>query len=185
VTRVAFGVFGGSFDPPHIAHTLLASYALSVHGLERILIVPTHAHAFGKRLAPFEDRLRMCELAFAGLQRIEIDPIERELPAPNFTHSTILALAQRHPGVQLHLLIGADILQEIHAWHDFPAIERAAPPIVIERAGVTPHDPDQPTLPAVSSTEIRQRVSEGRSTHGWLDARVADYIRSRGLYRTP
>jgi nicotinate-nucleotide adenylyltransferase len=187
VNEVAFGVFGGSFDPPHVAHTLLASYALSVYQLERVLIVPTHSHAFGKRLASFEDRLRMCELAFSPLQRIEICSVERELPTPSLTANTLRALAQRYPGVQLRLLIGSDILQEVHAWHDFASIERSAPPIVVQRSGAQAHgtDADQPALPAVSSSEIRRRLSERESTHGWLAASVAEYIHGHGLYRNP
>jgi nicotinate-nucleotide adenylyltransferase len=183
VSRVEFGVFGGSFDPPHAAHVLLASLALSVHGLERVLVVPTHAHAFGKRLTPMDDRLRMCELAFAPLRNVEILDIERELPAPSFTLNTLRALSQRYPAAQLRLLIGADILPEAHTWHDFASIERLAPPIVVERQGYAAVDPDQPALPAISSSEIRRRVQAGESTHGWLSPAVERYIVARGLYR--
>jgi len=184
VSRVEFGVYGGSFDPPHAAHVLLANLALSVHGLERVLVVPTHAHAFGKRLTPFEDRLRMCELAFAPLRGVEILDIERELPAPSFMLNTLRALAQRHPAVQLRLLIGADILPEAHAWHDFASIERLAPPIVVERQGYRAINADQPALPAISSSQIRQRIAAGESTHGWLSPAVQRYIGTRGLYRS-
>jgi nicotinate-nucleotide adenylyltransferase len=162
---------------------LLASFALSVHGLERVLVVPTHAHAFGKRLAPMDDRLRMCELAFAPLRNVEILDIERELPAPNFTLNTLRALSQRHPDAQLRLLIGADILPEAHTWHEFASIERLAPPIVVERQGYAAVDRDQPALPAISSSEIRRRVQAGESTHGWLSPAVQRYILARGLYR--
>ena len=83
---VEFGVYGGSFDPPHIAHALAVSAALCVHGVERVLIVPTYAHAFNKRLSAFEDRLRMCELTFMHLRGVEICSIERELASrPAYT----------------------------------------------------------------------------------------------------
>jgi len=183
VSRVEVGVFGGSFDPPHAGHVLLASLALAVHGLERVLIVPTHAHAFGKRLTSLDDRTRMCELAFSRLRAIEILDIERELPAPNYMLHTLRALAQRYPFAQLRLLIGADILPEAHAWHDFAGIERLAPPIVIERQGYAAIDPGQPALPAISSSEIRRRVQQGESTRGWLAPAVERYIATRGLYR--
>jgi len=183
VSQVAFGVFGGSFDPPHVAHTLFASYALCAHALERVLVVPAYAHAFGKPLTGFEDRLRMCELAFDGLSRVEICDIERTLPAPNYTLHTLRALARRYPGVQLRLLIGADIPPEAHAWHDFAAVEALAPPIVIERQGTPAHDPSQPALPNVSSSEIRRRLQAGESTRGWLGPSVMRYIQAHGLYR--
>jgi nicotinate-nucleotide adenylyltransferase len=182
---VEFGVYGGSFDPPHVAHALAVSFALCVHGLERVLIVPTYAHAFSKRLADFDDRLHMCELTFAHLRQVEICTIERELPAPSFTLKTLQALQARHPQVQLRLLVGTDILTETHAWHDFAGVERLAPPLVIERQGFPPHDPTQPALPAVSSSEVRRRVHAGESTRGWLHPHVEQYIAARKLYRTP
>ena len=185
MSRVEFGVFGGSFDPPHAAHVLLASLALAVHGLERVLVVPTHAHAVGKQLTALDDRMRMCELAFAALRGVEILDIERELPAPNYTLNTLRALAERYPGAQLRLLIGADILPEAHAWHDFASIERLAPPIVVERQGYASIDPDQPALPGISSSEIRRRFHAGESTHGWLSPAVQRYIDTHGLYRSP
>jgi len=179
---VSFGVFGGSFDPPHVAHTLLVHYAMSAHGLERALVVPTYSHAFGKRLASFEHRLRMCELAFRGICGVEISDIERSLPAPSYTVHTLRALAQRYPGIQLRLLLGSDLLPETHAWHDFTSVAALAPPIVIERQGAPTHDPSQPALPAVSSTDIRQRIAAGQSTQGRLAAQVRSYIDANRLY---
>ena len=84
--------------------------------------------------------------------------------------------------MQLRLLIGGDILTQAHAWHDFAAVERLAPPIVIERQGFPAHDPDQPALPAVSSSEIRRRIQASESTHGWLSPTVEQYIASHQLY---
>jgi nicotinate-nucleotide adenylyltransferase len=185
VSSVEFGVFGGSFDPPHIAHTLLVSCALSAYGLERVLVIPAYAHAFGKQSSSFEDRLRMCELAFGELPRVEVCDVERDLPAPSYMVNTLAALEQRFPAVQLRLLIGADIVTETHAWHDFARIARVAPPIVFERQGAPSHDASQPALPHVSSSEIRRRLRTGESTRGWLSPSVAQYARARALYRDP
>jgi nicotinate-nucleotide adenylyltransferase len=179
------GFYGGSFDPPHVAHALAVSTALCVHGLERVLIAPAYQHAFNKRLCDFDHRLRMCELTFSFLRNVEVCDIERDLPAPNFTLHTLQALAARHPDAQLRLLIGADILAETHAWHDFAAIERLAPPVVIERQGFPANDASQPALPGVSSSEIRRRLRAGESTRGWLNPNVEQYIREHGLYRSP
>jgi nicotinate-nucleotide adenylyltransferase len=64
--------YGGSFDPPHVAHVLLAAYVLTVEAFERVLVMPVFSHAFDKQLAPFEHRLRMCELAMGWLPRVEV-----------------------------------------------------------------------------------------------------------------
>ena len=122
----AFGVFGGSFDPPHLGHTLLAAYALTAYELERVIVVPTFAHPFAKQLSAFEDRMRMCELAFADLRKLEISDIEQQLPVPSLTLNTIEALSKLHSGVQLRLLIGSDLTAQTSSWHAFARV--AAPP---------------------------------------------------------
>ena len=181
--RVEWAVFGGSFDPPHAAHVMAAAYVLAAHGVARVLVTPTAAHAFGKRLSSFEDRLRMCELAFAPLRDVELCPIERSLPQPNYTLTTLQALAAQHPDVQLRLVLGTDLKAETHAWHDFDSIRALAPPLWVSRQG---HEADSgdPALPDISSTEIRRRLLAGESTTGLLSPAVADYIRDHGLYRS-
>jgi nicotinate-nucleotide adenylyltransferase len=177
-----FAVFGGSFNPPHLAHTLLAAYVLSAHSVERVLVVPTYHHAFGKQLAGFEDRVQMCELAFADLRRVEISCIERELPAPSLTVRTLEALTLQHPGIRLRLVIGTDLLSETHAWHDFQRVAELAPLIVVQRQGHERADLHAPALPYISSTEIRRRLRSGESTAGLLAPAVERHALRRGLY---
>jgi nicotinate-nucleotide adenylyltransferase len=179
---VTFGVFGGSFDPPHVAHTLLAAYALSAYRLERVLVIPTYEHPFGKALSAFEDRIRMCEFAFAELPRVEVSSLERELSRPSLTVHTLEALKRLHPGVELRLLMGADLVAETHAWHDFPRVAALAAPLIIERQGYETHASGRPALPDVSSTEVRRRLRAGESTEGLLSPAVANYARQHGLY---
>src|SRR5678816_1236754 len=93
--RVA--IFGGSFNPPHVAHMLAVVYALSTQQIERVLVVPVFQHPFAKELAPFEDRLAMARLALGWLPRTEVSTIERELGGESRTLRTIEALADRHP----------------------------------------------------------------------------------------
>jgi nicotinate-nucleotide adenylyltransferase len=180
--RVEWAVFGGSFDPPHVGHVLVAAYVLAAHGVERVLVTPTAAHAFGKKLASFEDRLKMCELAFAPLRAIELCPIERDLPQPNYTLHTLRALAARHPDVQLRLIAGSDLRRETHAWHDFESITKLAPPLWIARQGNDP-TPGEPAIPDISSTEIRRKIAADESTAGLLSPAVSAYIRTHQLYR--
>ena len=180
----SWAVFGGSFDPPHVAHTLVAAYVRAAHPISRVLVTPTAAHAFGKRLAAFEDRLAMCELAFADLRRVELCPIEAELPQPNLTLHTLQALQRHHPGVRLRLVLGSDLQNETHAWHDFASIISIAPPLWIERQGHT-RNAATPALPDISSSEIRRRLAAAEPTDGLLTPAVAQYIAERGLYRDP
>jgi nicotinate-nucleotide adenylyltransferase len=176
-----WAVFGGSFDPPHVAHVLAAAYALAAHGVARVLVTPTAAHAFGKRLSSFEHRLRMCELAFAPLRGVEVCAIERELSQPSYTLYTLQALAARHPDVQLRILLGSDLRAETHAWHDFAGIAALAPPLWVGRQGHASAGAE-PALPDISSTEVRRRLIAGESTTGLLSPAVADYIREHDLY---
>lgn len=177
------GIFGGSFDPPHVCHVLLAAYALSVEALDRLLIVPVYQHALGKALAPFEHRVRMCELAFADLKRVEVSTLERDLGGVSRTLRLVEALEQRYPGARFRLVVGADILQETARWHRFDEVERRAPLLVIGRSGVPLSvENGVPELPNVSSTAVRAALAQGNELNGWLPRRVSDYAAQHRLY---
>jgi nicotinate-nucleotide adenylyltransferase len=147
-----------------------------------VLVTPTAAHAFGKRLSSFEDRVAMCELAFAPLRSVELCTIERELPEPNYTLPMLQALAASYPDVRLRLLVGSDLQRETHAWHDFASITKLAPPLWIARQGSAAID-GEPAMPDISSTEIRRRLAADEPTTGLLSPSVGEYIRSHQLYR--
>ena len=183
MTEIA--VFGGSFDPPHIGHVLLATYALSVAGVERVLIVPTYQHAFGKPLSDFEARLAMCTLAFAPLVNAQVTPIERELGGVSRTLRLVEELALRHPAHQLRLLVGADILLQTARWDRFDAIVARAPLLVAGRGGYASDDALSPQLmlPEVSSTVIRDQLARGLDASAQLPRAVHDYVHAHGLYR--
>jgi nicotinate-nucleotide adenylyltransferase len=174
-------IYGGSFDPPHVAHTLVCAYVLAAYRIDRVLLVPTAQHPFDKQLAPFEHRVRMCELAMRDLRRVEICRIEEQLATPSLTLRTLEALQQRHPQARLRLVIGSDLLAETAAWHKFDQVAALAPPIVVQRAGHA-GPAAGPALPDISSTEVRRRLRAGESTEGLVDPQVADYARTHGLY---
>ena len=181
VPRDTVGVFGGSFDPPHLAHTLAVAYACSAHALARIIVVPAFRHAFDKPLTAFSHRVRMCEIAMRDLARVEISRIEEEIGGTSRTLHTLEALQAREPDIMLRLLLGSDLLAETASWHRFDRIREIAPPIVVGRAGSARDG--EPALPAISSTEIRRRLRAGEPTDGLLDPRVAAYAREHELYR--
>jgi nicotinate-nucleotide adenylyltransferase len=107
---VRVAVFGGSFNPPHLGHVLACSLVLATEDLDRVLVVPAYQHPFAKALAPFDDRVAMCELAMGSLRGVEVSRVEEELGGESRTLRTLEHLSQQHPDWQWHLIIGADVL---------------------------------------------------------------------------
>ena len=193
MARVTVGLFGGSFNPPHIGHVLAAAYVLSAGLVERVVAVPVFAHALGKALAPFPARVAMARLAFEWLPGVEVSEVEQELGSPSRTLRTIEALCARHPDWQLRLIVGSDILGELHQWHAYAQIERLAPPLILPRPGAP--DPARTAeaariLPDISSTEVRASLAAaaqgnpdaGAQLRQVVPAAVLAYIQQQGLY---
>jgi len=180
MTTVA--VFGGSFNPPHVAHVLAIAYVLSTADVDRVLVVPAHKHPFGKPLAPFDDRVRMCELAVLPFPRASVSRIEEKLDG--LTLHTLEALARDNPDWALRLVMGADLLLESDKWFRFEEVRKLAPPIVLGRAGVTTPGAPPPMLPEISSTRVRELVA----ARAWgelaplVPRAVIEHLRARGLY---
>jgi len=177
----AVGVLGGSFDPPHLSHVMLALYGLSVGDLARVIVVPTFVHAFGKPLAPFEHRLRMCQLAFEHVAPVEVSDLERELGGVSRTLRMLDALEARNPKTPFRLLVGSDILGQRDRWQDFALVEQRAPLLVAARSG-DPRALGSALLPQISSTEVREALARRDDTTGLLPARVRAYIDEQQLY---
>ena len=187
--RKTVAIYGGSFDPPHISHVLAAVYALKVGGFDQVLVVPVYEHAFHKRLSPFEHRVRLCELSFAGIAGVEVSTIERALETPSLTLRTIEHLAREHPDWAMRLLVGSDVLSDAGKWHAFERIAELAPPFIVARPGYEHPNACAALLPDVSSTRIRDalgRRSEPDSEallSGSVPRAVLAYIAEHGLYR--
>lgn len=180
-------VFGGSFNPPHLAHVLALAVVHARFDVARILVVPTYQHPFAKALAPYEDRVKMCELAMGWLPRVEVSRIEEELGGESKTLRTLEKLAERHPGAELRLVMGADIVVESAKWHRFDRIKEIAPPIVLGRVGVTFEGAPAPVLPNISSTEVRRALAlnELGIVEDLVPRSVIEYARSHSLYTVP
>jgi nicotinate-nucleotide adenylyltransferase len=187
--RVA--VYGGSFDPPHVAHVMAATYVLSVEQFELLLVLPVYAHAFDKRMAPFEDRLRMCRLALGWLPHVEVSDLESTLEAPNLTRRTLEHLRRAQPHYELRLVVGADVLADASKWHAFDEVGELAPLLVLGRIGFNSERAGPPVLPDVSSTEVRALLARrgtpevDRQLRQLVPRPVLSYIEQRGLYRAP
>jgi nicotinate-nucleotide adenylyltransferase len=175
--RVA--LFGGSFNPPHVAHQMAMLLLLETEPVDQVWMIPTFEHAFGKPLAPFEDRLEMCRRAAGALgQRVRVSEVEREMgQAPSRSYDTVVELRRRHPATGFRLVVGADILAERDAWYRWDDLVALAPLIVLGRGD------GELALPPVSSTAVRERVARGHSAVPLVSRAVMDYIAGRGLYR--
>jgi nicotinate-nucleotide adenylyltransferase len=188
MTRVA--LFGGSFNPPHVAHQLVALYVLETQPVDELWFVPTYAHPFGKHLVGYEHRIAMCELAAAALgPRARVSRAEAELAArPGFVASHTLDLVEKvaAEGHAPRLVIGSDILGEAAKWHRWHDVIARAPLIIIDRGGHPPSGsaPDV-TMPEVSATRVRELLARGASDVGGLVPRdVLRYIAQHNLYQS-
>lgn len=184
------GVFGGSFDPVHHGHLIVARAAREQLGLSQVVFVPTgrqplkSAHA-----ASPEDRLAMVQAAIADEPGFVVDPQEVLRPGASYTAATLAALAQQHPGVPLVLLLGADAAMQFERWREPERIRALARVVVLTRDGARgagPADLEVVRVPAVeiSATAIRARVCAGQSIRWLVPERVAALIAARGLYLT-
>jgi nicotinate-nucleotide adenylyltransferase len=197
MARISVGLFGGSFNPPHLGHVLSIAYLLGTELVERVVAVPVFAHALGKSLAPFPERLAMARLAFEWLPRVTVSDVEQRLATPSRTLETIRALSAEHPDWDLRLVVGSDILGELHQWHAFPEVERLAPPLVLPRPGGPPSGPSPEAprlLPDISSTQVRALLAHwasgstavsGTPIEQLVPPAVLAYIRAQGLYGAP
>ena len=188
VPRVA--LFGGTFDPVHNAHLEVAHAALSRFGLEKILFVPAarppHKPAGGE--ASFDDRVRMLELACAGVPQFEVSRIE-EGSRQSYSILTIEKLLAA--GIKpLAFLIGADAFAEIRTWHRWKEVVASVEFIVVTRRGSTWHAPDGAIVheltgidAPISSSAVRATLASGDADIPVPPA-VLDYIYARGLYRS-
>lgn len=180
---VAF--FGGSFNPPHIGHVLAVAYLLATQAVDEVLVVPCYRHPFAKKLAPFEHRFAMCELAMGWLPRTTISRVELELGGESRTLRTIEHLRATDPSRELRLVVGADVLTEGHRWLGFDTLQKIAPFIVLGRAGVSVPGAPTAVLPDVSSTAVREalRGQHRKELEVLVPRAVLSYIEAHGLYR--
>jgi len=191
---VRLGVYGGTFDPPHLGHLVAASDACAALALDRLLWVPSAVHPFkaGRVRTPPELRLEMVRAAIAGDPRFAADDLELRRGGPSYTVDTLRELRARHPQAELFFLTGADNLAELPAWREPDEVVRLARLVVVTReGGRLPPDADFParevrvTRVDVSSTEVRRRAAAGETIRYLVPDAVRALIERHGLYREP
>ena len=188
------GVFGGTFDPPHVGHLVVAQDVLDTLGLDRLILVPAAEPPHKDRTteAPAETRARMLEAAVAGESRFEVSRLEIERGGPSFTVDTLRELSEQRPEAEFHLVIGVDQLETFLSWKEPEEVARLARLAVMTRDGRDPREAaphmDLPyqavpvTRIDLSSTEIRRRIAAGRSIRHRVPEAVLGIIEAKRLY---
>lgn len=200
------GLFGGSFDPVHFGHLLLAESCREQQRLDRVLFLPaaTPPHKQGFERTSGIRRAEMLELAAGGHEPFGVSRFEIDRGGVSYTVETLRHFRQEAPDAELFFLMGADMLYDLPHWREAAVVCQLATPIVVRRAGVAEPDFDvlaeiasperrqqirahQVEMPAIglSSTEIRQRVASGRSIRYWTTPAVEQYVLQHALYRAP
>jgi nicotinate-nucleotide adenylyltransferase len=187
------GILGGTFDPPHTGHLLLALDALDQFRLDRLLLVPAARQPLklGQEMTSPADRLAMVRLLEAADPRIAADGREVERGGLSFTIDTMRALRGEHPNAELFLLMGEDTAATLPQWREPEELAGLVHVVVVGRGTEARPVPagfrgDRMATRRVdiSATEIRARVRDGRSIRGFVPDAVADYIATHSLYRT-
>ena len=185
------GLFGGTFDPPHLAHRALAQAALDQLELDRVLWVPAGQPWQKQGVSPAAHRRAMVELMIEGEPRFALDASEIERSGPSYTIDTV----RQHAGEELFLIIGQDQLARLDTWHEWQALCGLVTLAVAARDGgpIQANAEVQRTLPRVerltlpamthSSTAIRAQAALGKDLQPLVGAAVAGYIAQHRLYR--
>jgi nicotinate-nucleotide adenylyltransferase len=195
------GLFGGTFDPPHIGHLILSAEAAAQLGLDRLLWVLTRdpPHKQGLPITPLDDRLAMVKLAIMHNPKFEFSTLEIDRPAPQYALDTVNFIADQNPAVEIAYLMGGDSLRDLPAWHqpvelvsalqcigvlrrpgdsiDLPALERIIPGLTAKVRYL-----NAPLLD-IAAHEIRERIVHGRPFRYFLPPAVYDYILEHQLYQ--
>ena len=184
------GILGGTFNPVHQGHVMIAQGGQQALGLERILWIPAKLPPMKTvegDLSP-EDRCRMVELAIAGVPTFAVSRLELDREGPSYTVDTLRQLRRDHPQVTWYFLIGSDILPQLSSWREIETALTLATFVVVPRPsapiGTLPARVQRLDVPTVdvSSSEIRQRLRAGQSVDDLVPAAVARYIREHHLY---
>jgi len=188
------GILGGTFNPPHNGHLIVAECVRERLGLERILFVPSEISPHKQHADPVSsrDRLEMVKLAIRGNSAFGFSDVEITRGGVSYTVETLQDLESIHPLARFYLLIGMDNLAEFHSWKDPGRLLELAEVIVMSRpeftmTGVDPSIKGRVTMCEVpdigiSSREIRRRVKEGKSIRYLVPETVEVYIRAHRLY---
>ena len=185
--RQKIGLFGGSFDPIHHGHLILARDAMEQLGLAKVIFIPANIspHKLDHPPAPAAARCEMMAAAIAGEPRFEMDTCEVDREGVSFAVDTVRRMIERHPATDFFYFIGEDNLAALHTWKEIEELRRLAPFVVLARGG-TPTNTKFPVVTRhidISSTDIRKRIAAGLPVRYLLPDTTCEIIQRLGLYR--
>lgn len=190
----SFGIFGGTFDPPHLGHLIVAAHVQDELGLEKVIFIPTNVppHKQDREVTDGAIRLAMLREACAGNSSFEVSDLEIRRGGVSYTVDTLTALQGQYPGVRLHFLIGMDNLVEFAAWKDPGRILDLATVVVMTRPGSEPEAGHAELLRrmvlcpvpqiGISGSEIRERIRDGKDVQYLVPSGVLQIIEVHHLY---
>lgn len=183
-------LLGGAFNPPHLAHLLAAAAALADPACAEAWLVPCAAHPYEKDMLGFAERVALCRAMIAPFEgRLRVCEVEAGLPEPNYTVRTLESLRESEPDRPFAWLIGSDNVAGIGTWKEAERLPELAELWVIGRGGDAARVPAHmhqlrvPALPPISSTLVRERIAAGEPWRGLVAGAVAQLIESEGYYR--
>lgn len=187
------GLFGGSFDPVHHGHLIVAQVAAEKLKLDSLRFLPAREQPFkvGRHRTSSEHRAAMLSLALAGSPGFAVERSELDRPGPSYTVDTLRDLREREPGAEFVLLVGADAAADLPAWREAQQLPELAQITVFRRPGspmpALPWITATVEVPAIdiSATEVRRRARQGQSLRYWVPDAVAEYIVMHRLYLDP
>jgi nicotinate-nucleotide adenylyltransferase len=197
------GIFGGTFDPIHVGHLILAEQCREQAQLDQVLFIPAARppHKVDRPLTPFHHRVEMLTLTLAGQPSFQVDELEKDRPGPSYTVETLELIRSRDPGAELFLMLGADCLPDLPAWYQPTRILEQAGLLIVPRPGWVVQSSDAirkavglsadwplryqvvgAPLIEIASRDLRRRVVEGRSIRYQVPRAVECYIEHHRLY---
>lgn len=185
------GILGGTFDPPHYGHLLIANEVLAALQLDEIWFMPNQEPPHKKKsdAVKNEDRLRMLQLALGNNQAFIIQPIELERKGPSYTVETMKMINDQYSDHQFFFIIGADMIEYLPKWHKIDELVKLVKFVGVDRPHYS-HQTDYPVLYVdvptmeISSSMIRERVKSGKTIRYLLPDSVIQYIEEKSLYGT-
>ncbi|HUL44617.1 MAG TPA: nicotinate-nucleotide adenylyltransferase [Bacteroidota bacterium] len=189
------GIFGGTFNPPHVGHLIVIESVREQIPFEKIFVIPSAQtpNKPGAVLAPARSRLEMTRLAVEGNPHLAVSEIEIERKGISYTIDTVIAYSEQYPRADLSLIIGADNLRDFQSWKSPHEILNRVDLVVMNRPGIATVDAKDefvrlatlvnvPQI-GISGTDIRRRVKMGRSIRYLVPRTVEEYILHHKLYR--
>lgn len=190
--RKQVGILGGTFNPPHLGHLIIADQVACQLNLDKVYLMPDAQPPHFKRknstsVLSTDDRVEMLKLAIADNPKLDIELTEVERGGVSYTYDTMLQLKQQHPDTDYYFIIGGDMVADLPNWHEITKLQKMLTFVGVRRLGypVASKFPilwvDVPLID-ISSTAIRKRISHGCSINYMVPAKVIDYINKKGLY---